>query len=128
MAQVHATPAPAIAPPDQQRRLARLRRLADLLDARFRIPGLGIRVGLDSIIGLVPGIGDLAPAAVSAWIIAEARKLGVSRTTQTRMIANVAADVLLGTIPLLGDLFDVAWKANLRNLRLIEADLQRRDA
>lgn len=101
-------------------RVERLRRLARLLDAAVRIPGIGARVGLDGIVGLVPGIGDAATAALSLYIVLEARRLGVPKAALARMLANVAIDTLAGTVPLLGDIFDVAWKANLRNIGIIE--------
>lgn len=104
----------------------RLRRLAGWLDARFGIPGTPWRFGLDSLIGLIPGIGDGATAVASLYIVAEGHKLGVRKRTTARMLFNVAVDAVLGLVPLLGDLFDVGWKANLRNVRLIEDDLARR--
>jgi uncharacterized protein DUF4112 len=101
-------------------RVERLRRLARLLDAAVRIPGIGARVGLDGIVGLVPGIGDAATAALSLYIVLEARRLGVRKGALARMLANVAIDTLVGAVPVLGDVFDVVWKANLRNIGIIE--------
>lgn len=106
---------------ERERRLARLRRFADLQDSRFSI--LGIRFGLDALIGLVPGVGDAASAAMAAWIVAEAGKLGASKALLARMSFNVLLDLLLGAVPLLGDVFDVAFKANRRNVRLLERHL-----
>ena len=111
------TPAPAPAP------VQRLRTLAHLLDDSLRVPGTGFRFGLDALIGLVPGVGDTAGAAISAYVLLEAGKLGVPRATLLRMAGNVAIEAVVGTIPFLGDLFDAGWKANLRNLRLLEAHL-----
>lgn len=105
--------------------LTRLRRLADLLDSRFQVPGTNWRFGLDGLVGLVPGIGDTASALVSLYIVAEAWRLGVRKRTITRMIGNVAIDSLIGAVPVAGDLFDFVWKSNARNLRLIERDLER---
>ena len=99
-----------------------LARLADLMDSTFRLPG-GFRFGLDGLIGLIPGVGDLAGAAVSLYIVARAHRLGVSRATLYRMLLNVGAEALIGTIPLVGDIFDFAFKANLRNLALLERKL-----
>lgn len=107
------------------RRLDRLRRVGWMLDNSIRIPGTGIRFGLDSIIGLVPGLGDLLGGALSLYIIAESAKLGVPRSVLARMGWNVALDTLVGEVPVLGDLFDVAWKSNMRNLGLLEDHLQR---
>ena len=106
-------------------RLARLDRFADLLDSRFRIPGTGLRFGLDSIIGLIPGIGDTATAATSLYVVVQAREMGCGKWTLARMLGNVAIDGILGSVPLLGDIFDFAWKANRRNIRLLREDLAR---
>jgi Domain of unknown function (DUF4112) len=103
-----------------QQRVARLQRLAELWDSAFRIPGTSVRVGLDPIVGLVPGIGDAAGALVSAYIVFEAARYDVPGTTLLRMLANVAIDALLGSVPVIGDIFDVTWRANLRNVALIE--------
>lgn len=104
---------------DRHRRIERLQALATLMDSQFTIPGLGVRIGWDGLIGLIPGVGDLVTTAVSLYIVTEAQKLGVSRWTTVRMIGNIVVDALVGAIPILGDFFDVAYKANLRNLRLI---------
>jgi hypothetical protein len=104
-------------------RLDRLRRVGWILDNSVRIPGTRIRFGVDAIIGLVPGLGDLVAGGLSLYIIAEAAKLGVPRALLARMGWNVAIDTLVGEVPVLGDLFDVAWKANMRNLRLLEDHL-----
>jgi hypothetical protein len=101
-------------------RLRRLRALSRLLDEAFRIPGTSIRLGLDSIIGLVPGLGDLLTAALSVYIVREAARMGVPRATLVRMLANVGIDLAAGTIPVVGDLIDVAWKANVMNIDLLE--------
>ncbi len=107
------------------RRLERLRRVGWILDSAIGIPGTRIRFGVDSIIGLVPGLGDLLGGVLSLYIIAESARLGVPRSLLARMGWNVALDTLVGEVPVLGDLFDVAWKANLRNLVLLEEHLQR---
>lgn len=103
-----------------------IEQLADWLDTRFRIPGLGWRFGLDSIIGLVPGIGDAATALLSLYIMGRARQLGASPWLLTRMGWNVAIDALLGAVPIVGDLFDLAHKSNVKNIRLLLRDLDRR--
>lgn len=102
-----------------QAQIERLERLAGWLDDRFRIPGTGLRFGLDALIGLVPGIGDTATAVSAAYLIARAAGLGVPRRILLRMAANAAIDLLVGTIPLLGDLFDIGFKANRRNVALL---------
>jgi hypothetical protein len=102
-------------------RLERLRWLGELLDNSIPVPGTSFRFGIDTIIGLVPGVGDLVGGALSAYIILEAARLGVPRSLLARMGYNVLVDVAVGTIPLLGDLFDAGFKANLRNLALVQA-------
>jgi len=105
---------------DRKRRLERLEKLADLLDARFVIPGTGVRFGLDSLIGLIPGIGDTATGFLSLWIVWQGIRLGVGPGTVIHMLFNVLIDTAIGSIPLLGDIFDIAFKANLANIRLIQ--------
>ena len=107
---------------DQQRTLERLRRLAVLLDTAVRLPG-GIRVGADSIVGLAPCIGDAVTTAMAAYIVYEAHRLGLPTHKLWRMAANVAIDGLVGAVPVIGDIFDLAFKANVRNLRIIEEHL-----
>jgi hypothetical protein len=115
--QRHDRPAAAAGP--DRRSIERLRQLAYLLDDRFRIPGTKYRIGLDGLIGLVPGLGDAATTLLSLYIVLEARRLGVPVTKLGRMGLNVGLDAVLGAVPLVGDLFDVAWKANRRNLALL---------
>jgi hypothetical protein len=105
--------------------LARARTLARLLDSAARVPGTGIRFGADAIIGLVPGLGDVGGAALAGYLVILAQRLGVPRAVVVRMLANVAVDTLAGTVPLIGDLFDVAFKSNLRNVALLERALER---
>lgn len=100
--------------------LTRARATAQLLDAAIRIPGTRIRVGLDSLLGLIPGVGDMAGGAFGAYLLVIAARAGAPPAVLLRMLGNLGVDALFGTIPLLGDLFDVAFKANLRNLALLE--------
>jgi hypothetical protein len=100
----------------------RLKTLSYWMDESIRLPG-GYRVGWDGIIGLVPGLGDFAGLAVSAYIIAQSMRLGAPKSVLLRMSANTAIDTLIGAIPVLGDVFDLAFKANRRNLRLLQAHL-----
>jgi hypothetical protein len=93
------------------------------MDSVFEIPGLGLRFGLDAIIGLVPGAGDLASSLASFYILAGAHRMGVSRVTLTRMTLNTAIDLAIGALPLVGDLFDAWWKANERNVGLVRRDV-----
>jgi len=110
------------------RELERLRVLARVLDSAVAIPGTRYRFGLDAIVGLVPGIGDAIGAIFSIYIIFQAARLGVPKSTLVRMIGNVGVDTLVGEIPLLGDLFDVGFKSNIKNLSLIEQHVQRPSA
>jgi hypothetical protein len=97
--------------------------LSHLLDDFLRIPGTQIRFGLDGIVGLIPGVGDVI-GAMASWIIILAAWLrGVPRVTLARMLANVAIETIVGTVPVLGDAFDIAWKANRRNFALLERSI-----
>jgi uncharacterized protein DUF4112 len=97
-----------------------LRRWAVLLDSAFRIPGTGIRFGLDAIVGLVPGLGDISTPAFAALLLVQAVRMRLPVVVQARMVLNAAFDMLIGLVPILGDLADIGWKANLRNLALLE--------
>jgi hypothetical protein len=97
-----------------------LRRWAVLLDSAFRVPGTNIRFGLDAIIGLIPGIGDISTPTFSALLLLQAVRMRLPIVVQARMVLNAAIDMLLGLVPILGDLVDIGWKANLRNLALLE--------
>jgi hypothetical protein len=105
--------------------IARLEALANLLDARFRVPVLGLRVGLDSIVGLVPGFGDIAMALPAAWIVWRAARLGAPPGALARMALNLGIDTGLGAVPILGDVIDVGFRANRRNVALLRHHLDR---
>lgn len=107
--------------------LQQIRVLAELMDNRFTIPGTNIRVGLDAIIGLIPGIGDLASAAISGYIVYLAHQLDVPKWLLARMAMNIAIDMAAGAVPVVGDVMDVAFRANLKNLQLLESHLKRRN-
>ena len=109
--------------PDASARLERVGRVSRALDSAVTIPRTDVRIGLDPILGLVPGVGDVVPTAASAYVVAEAAALGVSRATLARMCLNLLVDAVVGSIPVGGDVFDVVWRANDRNVRLLEARL-----
>lgn len=116
-------------PPEaSQRRSARARtrvhRLARLMDSSIRLPG-GFRIGVDGLIGLVPVVGDLAAAGAAFYIVAQAARAGVPPPVLARMVLNIALDAVVGAVPVIGDVFDVAFKANLRNARLMDTYLNR---
>ena len=102
----------------------RLRRISRLLDNAIPIPGTKFRLGLDPILGLLPGGGDTLSGGLSAYIVVEAARMGVSREMIGKMIGNILLDAFAGTIPVFGDLFDVGWKANIKNIELLEKHLE----
>jgi hypothetical protein len=108
---------------DRDQILRRLELLTRFLDDAIELPGLRYRIGWDGIIGLVPGIGDAATALLSGYLIWEAHRLGVSPLTKLKMFINVLIDMLAGAVPVIGDLVDLAWKANRRNLNLLREEL-----
>ncbi len=104
---------------------ARVEAMEYLLERSFRIPGLNVPVGLDALIGLVPVLGDVVTTAMGAYIVWEARNLGLSKWSLTRMGANVAFDTLIGLVPLVGDAADLVFRSNTRNLRIIKKHLDK---
>ncbi|WP_419581256.1 DUF4112 domain-containing protein [Stieleria magnilauensis] len=113
---------------DVERRLARVRTFAGLMDDKFALPGTRIRFGLDTLVGLLPGVGDAATAVVGLWLIGEAFRMKASTGVLIRMCGNVLIDATLGAVPIAGDLFDWYWKSNRRNAVLLEKHLQKRVA
>jgi len=111
---------------DRTQRLARLDALSRLFDTALIIPGTNIRFGLDALIGLVPGIGDVITTATSLYLVYEARQLGAPKHLIARMIGNIALDGIVGAVPLVGDAFDVMFRSNRRNMALLRNDLERR--
>lgn len=100
--------------------IERLDQLSRLLDSAFEIPGTNIRMGIDALIGLIPGFGDLAGMLLSSYIILMAARLGAPRRALVRMIFNVLLETVIGALPILGDMFDIAFKANRRNVKLLQ--------
>ena len=100
--------------------LARYRDLARLYDDAFRVPILGIRIGIDALIGLIPGVGDMAGGILGGYGLVVGYRLGAPFPVMLRMLLNIAIDVLVGSVPLLGDIFDAVWKSNTKNRRLLE--------
>ena len=99
--------------------LKSLEKLSKLMDAQFTIPGTNIKFGLDALIGLMPGVGDLSTFAISGYMLFIMAKNGASGFVLARMILNILVDAIVGAVPILGDIFDVAFKANIRNMRLM---------
>lgn len=115
----------AVQPVDQHQVLTRLEWISRMFDDAFRLPGTSIRLGWDAVLGLIPVVGDAATTAVSAYFVWEAHRLGARKRTLLKMLANVGVDFLVGTIPLVGDLVDVTWRANRKNMRVLVRELER---
>jgi hypothetical protein len=109
----------------REQRLARLDTLAKLLDVAFILPGTNIRYGVDGIVRLIPVVGDLIASAFSLWLVREARNLGAPWHVTARMLANVALEGTVGMVPIAGDAFDVMFRANMRNMRLLRNWMER---
>ena len=106
------------------KKLSRLRRLSQILDNAIPIPGTKQRIGIDPIIGMLPGGGDLVTGALGAYIILESARMGVERQIIGKMIGNILLDAIAGTVPVVGDFFDMGWKANVKNIALLEKHIQ----
>ena len=115
--------------PSREDAIARITLVAKLMDSAFLIPGLNRRVGLDAVLGLVPGIGDAGGAVIGLFIVNEARRLGLPKRKLARMVGNLGIDAAFGAVPLAGDLFDVYFKAHMRNIQVIldHFDMERSD-
>ncbi len=111
---------------DLNSELERLKHVAQRLDALFRIPGTKLTVGLDNLLGFIPVIGDAAAMAPALWLVWKARQLGATPGALAYMMFNLVIDFVIGSIPLIGDLFDIAYNANVRNINLLEVNLARR--
>lgn len=109
----------------QNQKLQRVQSLADWLDKRYRIPGTSIRIGMDGILGFIPGIGDTITLVLSSWIIYQAHQEKVSFWVKVRMGWNIFVDWLIGLVPLVGDIFDIAWQANQKNALLLTNHLEK---
>ncbi len=109
----------------REQRLARLDAIAKLLDVAFILPGTNIRYGIDGLIGLIPVVGDIITTAISLWLVREARALGAPWHITARMLTNVAVDGVIGIVPIAGDAFDVMFRANVRNVRMLKKWMDR---
>lgn len=107
----------------REKTLAELRSISHLFDDAIPIPGTPYRIGIDPLLGLLPAVGDYLGAIVSAYIVIQAARIGASNQTLARMVGNIIGDTFVGTVPLFGDLVDVAWKANAKNIKLLEKHL-----
>ncbi len=114
--------------PSQADAVRRMELVAQLLDSAFVIPGTNTRIGIDAIIGLVPGIGDIVTTLLSSYVIWEARNLGVSRLALGRMLLNLGLHASIGSIPVIGDIFDAFFRVNQRNMRIVRRQLSKIDA
>ena len=119
-------PSTSLPAADTADRMARIERVAGLLDTRFRLPVIGVRVGWDSIIGLIPGLGDAVTTIPAGWMIWNGYQMGARKSTLARMGLNAGIDLVVGSIPIIGDMLDVAFKSHKRNLALLQSDMQRK--
>jgi hypothetical protein len=118
-------PMASAAPVSQEQLLRQLEAISHLFDDAFRLPGTSVRLGWDAVIGLIPVVGDATTTLVSAYFLWQAKQLGARKRTLAWMLGNVAIDFVVGTIPLVGDLVDVGWRANRRNMRVLIRELER---
>lgn len=110
---------------DREKLMKRLQTIAHLFDDAVTVPGTKIKLGWDAVLGLIPIVGDASTTAVSAYFLWEAYRLGASRWTLTKMVWNVLVDFIIGFVPLVGDLLDVTFRANRRNMKLLEKELSK---
>ena len=115
-----------ITPGGSEESMARLEAVGRLMDGAFVVPGTNIRLGLDAVIGLVPVAGDMIAGIVSSYLIWEARQLGAPRWLIARMMANTLLDTTIGAIPLVGDAFDLMFRANMKNMALLRRHMEKR--
>ena len=111
---------------DVRRTLHRLDRYAEWLDAKYHIPGTPIRIGVDGLIGLIPGVGDAAGALLSSVVVVEAVKARAGATVVTRMLGNIGLELVVGLVPIVGDSFDILFRSNQRNVRLLRNHMEKR--
>lgn len=124
-----ALPKPTLITDDaEDAKLASARALARLMDSAFVIPGTNIKIGLDPLLGLLPGVGDAISSAIGGYIVLIASHMGVSKAVQMRMVLNLVIDAVVGAVPFVGDLLDIGWKANIKNVNLLERALADPDA
>lgn len=110
--------------PTTRAQLEHIEKLAKMMDSQFALPGTQIRLGIDTLIGLIPGIGDTLSLGIAGYIVAHSAKMGVKKRTLTKMGYNIFVDWLIGLVPLIGDIFDVGWRGNNRNAALLRRSLE----
>ncbi|MGF1551688.1 MAG: DUF4112 domain-containing protein [Paracoccaceae bacterium] len=111
---------------DFERRVKRIESFAHLMDTSIALPVVGWRVGLDGLIGLIPGVGDTVTTAASTWLVAEGWRLGARKRVMGRMLVNLGIDWVIGLVPLIGDILDIGYKANAKNARMLVEELRTR--
>lgn len=112
--------------PEQEKRLKRIEAFARLMDSQFKIPFTPITIGVDGIIGLIPGIGDGVALVLALYPVIEAHRMGAGIGLIVKMLFNILIDTVIGSIPVIGDIFDIGFKANLRNAQLIREFLEKK--
>ena len=112
-------------PPEVEDRVAHVESLAKIMDSQFSIPGTQLQLGLDTLVGLIPGIGDTVSLGIASYIVFHAHHLGARKRTLSRMLYNIFIDWLIGLVPIIGDFFDMGWKGNNKNAALLRSAMER---
>ncbi|MEP3889927.1 MAG: DUF4112 domain-containing protein [Hellea sp.] len=112
-------------PPEVEKRVVHIESLAKMMDSQFAIPGTQLHLGIDTLIGLIPGIGDTISLGIAGYIVFHAKRLGARKRTLSRMVYNIFIDWLIGLVPIIGDFFDMGWKGNNKNAALLRSAMER---
>ena len=112
-------------PPEIEERIVHIESLAKMMDSQFSIPGTQLELGIDTLIGLIPGIGDTISLGIAGYIVLHAHRLGVGKATLSHMLYNIFIDWLIGLVPIIGDFFDMGWKGNNKNAVLLRSAMER---